>query len=189
MRLVPFDRSTLRSEDPPERVATSLRAAVSPRRRWLDAPREPFQGTVRDREFTLMFTPGRRRRRPDGPWARPVIEGKIAPAGAGSEVRLRIRPPLVLGGFTALWSVLAVLFLVGGLRIALGWGAAPAGAEPEANGAILLLGGAMLLAGQGVCLAAFRRGARRARFLLCEHLGCREVSPVPRASARLPPHT
>jgi len=180
MRLVPFERLTLRTESPPEAVQAKLVALVSQSRFTLKAPAEPFCGLVRGRHFKMMRTRrnalGLRSRRS----SMPVVVGDLVPFQGGTEVRVRIRPTASTTLFLLVWLGLLLSTAAGVLWKGAKEGLGPtvAGGQRNASpGGMLLFIGAMVAVGYGFASLSFWMEVKRVRVALCEGLGCREVEP------------
>lgn len=180
MRLVPFERLTLRTDSPPEAVQAKLLALVSQSRFTLKAPSEPFHGLVQGRHFKVIRTRrnalGLRSRRS----SMPVVVGDLVPFQGGTEVRVRIRPTASTTLFLLVW--LGLLLSTAGAVLwkgaKEGLGSPVAGGPKSASpGGMLLFIGAMVAVGYGLASISFWMEVKRARVALCEGLGCRAVEP------------
>ncbi|ABC80132.1 hypothetical protein [Anaeromyxobacter dehalogenans] len=104
MKLLPIDRTELRSTATPEELVTRLADLVT---QGHTAPQRPFRGKLQGRRFELVRNVGR-------PHA--VVLGEIATAGGGSVVRLRFRLRWALAAFLGVWFAFFSYAAVANLR-------------------------------------------------------------------------
>lgn len=168
VRLLPYERLTLRAESSVDAVEAKLGTLIATGFSF-SPPREPFRGTHRRRHFKVVRVLGRFLGLPTGNAWRPVIIGEVVPVPGGTEVRVRLRLSALAGACTALWFGMLVWFFgsmaLAGLRA--GFGAT------TREG--LLVGFGMLLAGYSLVSISFWMEVKKARRALAEGLGCREV--------------
>ncbi len=155
LKPIPFDRLTLGTPDPPDVVAARLRSAVAVGRFFLRRPAEPFRGTVAGRHFKIIRAQGMFQR--DA--SEPVISGDIVAAPEGTHVRVSMRPRIFDAAAPAFWLCVLAAWM-------------PPAAWKNKTIAVAL---AFVAALYGFFLVWFWVRANKARTLLCEHLGCREV--------------
>ncbi len=173
MRLLPFERVMLRSDDPPAVVEAKLAELIGPPRFLMFGwPEEPFRGRIEGGHFKALSLISHWR----NSW-RPVILGDIVPAVGGTEVRLRLRMTLGAAAFMAVWFGGLGLIMASVLLAVLLAGFGSGGMTPASVTAVAVVGGgfAMALAFYGLMSACFWTEANKARRLLCERLGCREM--------------
>lgn len=175
MRLLPYERLTLRSDDPPDVVQAKLATLIAPRR-WfsLKVSPQPFHGTVQGRRFKVVRIRTILGIEVDN-GSQPVIIGDVVPVTGGTEVRVRVRLQVFFGVFIAFWfgGLLQVgaSMLHAGLKY--GWNA-----EQAAGAGIgLVVFAAITLLSYTVTSVSFRTEVRKARAALCEGLACRVVEP------------
>ncbi len=156
VRLLPYQRLTLHSDNPPEVVSARLATMVLPQTFFQDMPADTFIGSIRGSHFKIMLVPPKAfpARRTPFP---PVIVGDIVRAPNGTEILLRIRFQMLPLTLTLL--CFGSLFLHPSSR---------SGSFPA------IIGGLMLIGIVGV-YKAFLAGAKRAEALLRGGLDCREV--------------
>jgi hypothetical protein len=168
VKLFPYEQLTLRASNPPEEVAARLAKMVAVKQGLWRRPPEPLCGSIRGRHFKVVriLTAAR------NSW-QPVVIGEIAPTLEGTEVWVRMRLQRVVAALTALWFggllCAATLLAWGGFR----GGFRPATRNGPAFGLAFAVG--MILLGYLLVSVAFWTEAKKARSLLCEGLGCREV--------------
>jgi len=178
VRLLPFERLTLRTESPPDVVAAKLAKLVATGWYLLTTPPEPFRGSVRGRHFKIVRVLGTFLGLPFHNSWQPVIVGDVVSAPGGTEIRVRMRLSALAGTFTALWF--SGFFWGAGLllRVGLAEGFGPSftnGREAAGAGVGLAVIGAMVLAGYAGVSVAFWTEVKKARSALREGLGCRDV--------------
>lgn len=155
--MIPYLRLTLAAADPPEVVAARLRSAVTSRRFFLRRPQRPFRGTITGRRFKLVRAQSIFQR--DG--SEPVILGDLVPVAGGTEVHIRMRPHAFDFGAPVFWLCVFALWVQ------------PGAFRDHPSFVLPFLGfGAAFYA---FLVVWFWTRAKRARALLCEHMGCREV--------------
>jgi hypothetical protein len=188
VRFLPFERSTLRSEAPPEVVEARLAGIMVDWRSWPSTPPEPLRGAMTGGTFkAIRVLEGYRSssfRAPAAPgtWTRNawdvVVVGNIQAVPAGTEVQVLLRLHGLVAVFTVCWF--------GGLLYGSGrslWLGVTDGFGPHFRDG-------QAVAGEGVGLAvmvammlvvylgmtiAFWDGAKKVKALLCERLGCHQV--------------
>ncbi len=170
VKLLPYERLTLRTSESPDVVVARLEKLVAVGHFFLTNPPEPFRGTVDGRHFkiarVLGTVLGLRHR---NSW-QPVIVGEIVPAVDGAEVRVVMRLHALVAVFTALWfaGVLSGVAVFASKVARDGFGAAGGG----------LLGPcAMAAFGYALVSWSFWSEVRRAKALLRDGLGWAEVRP------------
>ena len=174
VRVLPFQRLRFHIDAPAEVVENRLGAMVASGRFYVRSPPQPFRGTIQGAHFKVM--------RVLGAWARnswqPVIVGTIVPVPDGTEVRVRMRLHLLVAAFMSIWF--------GGLLCATGppvWRAlarrfgSDARTVGSSGGADLALVAAIALAGYAIMSISFWTEVSRARTLLRDGLGCRDLEP------------
>ncbi len=167
MRVLPYERLTLRTSESPEAVASRLETLVAVGWFFLKNPPQPFRGTINGRRFKIVRLLGTfLGLRYHNSW-QPVILGEIAPASEGTEVRVKMRPNAFVAAFTALWFGLLVVFLASSIGIALSRGF-------EAAAPLMLAVCGMGLLGYTLMSVAFWSEVKKARALLREGLRCGE---------------
>ena len=158
MKLLPCERLTLGTADPPDVVAARVRSAVAAGRLFLRRPAQPFRGTVTGRHFKIVRAQGLFER--DS--SEPVIVGDILPVPEGTEVRIRMRPRILDFVAPFFWLCIFALWM-------------PAGTWENRKAVFVAL--AFVGALYGFRVVWFWVRAKRTRTLLCERFGCREVEP------------
>ncbi|ABS27850.1 hypothetical protein Anae109_3670 [Anaeromyxobacter sp. Fw109-5] len=113
----------------------------------------------------------------------PVILGDIAPFAGGTEVRVKMRLSLLVGAFMALWFGVLLTVAVIFLRVGFAEGFGPSGRAAGVGVGLAVVGG-MMLTGYSLMSFFFWTEVRKARRILCEALGCREVEAVKRLVRR-----
>jgi hypothetical protein len=166
VRLLPYERLTLRSDDSPEVVRARLATLVTAKWFYLKRPPEPFRGSIQGRHFKVVRVLGSSVGKRNS-W-QPVIIGDIAPAPSGTEIRCRMRLPLPVAAFMVFWF--------GSLL----WGAAKMFLAGQREGVLWFGFGAMLLGGYAAMSLSFWPEVNKARAALCDGLGCRVVEQTNR---------
>ncbi len=188
MRLLPFERLTLRTDSPPDVVEAKLANLVATRRFSLTAPPEPFRGSIRGRHFKVVRVLGTFLGLPTYNSWQPVIEGDFVPVPGGTEVRVRMRLSAFVGAFTAFWfgGLLwgAGMLLKAGLTEGFGPSTARNGREAAGAGVGLAFIGAMVLAGYALVSVSFWTEVKKARRALREGLGFGDEEPGNRLMRR-----
>ena len=159
MRLLPYERLTLRSDDPPDIVQSKLAGLVTTKRFYLKRQPQPFRGTVQRRHFKVGWAP--RISLGQGHSPRPVIIGDIAPAPSGTKIQARMRLALPDAVGISVWFV-AVL-----------GGAAYTAFRQTVSGAGWVGVAVVALLGYTGMSLTFWPEVKKARAALCEGLGCR----------------
>lgn len=173
MRLLPYERLTLRSDDPPDVIRAKLATLVTTKWFFLKCPPQPFRGSVQCRHFKVVRVLGTfLRPRGHNGW-QPVIVGDITPAPSGSEVRVRMRLSFPAGAFAVVWF--GILFVMG---TAVAWRFLVEGFEPTSVAVLglwLAVMGAIGFLVYASLIRTFWTEVQRARSTLCDGLGCRLV--------------
>jgi hypothetical protein len=175
VRLLPYDRLTLQGDQPIEMVEAKLASSVATRWFSLRTPPQPFRGTVKGRQFRITRVPGTFLGLPSRNSWRPVIVGSIVPAPAGTEVRIRFRLQYFVAAFMTFWF--AFLFF-GLVMTTVGPHNGKREAGGEAFGPVVM--GAMAIVAYAMMSVSFWAEVKKAKVLLCECLGCREVGTARR---------
>lgn len=165
MRLLPYERLTLRSDDPADVVQAKLATLVTTRRFYLKRQPQPFRGAVQRRHFKVVRAP--RIRLGQGHSFQAVIIGDIAPAPSGTEIQVRMRLALPDAVGISVWF----LALLGA--------AAYTGFRQVSGGGWVGLGVLALIGYTGTSMM-FWPEVKKARAALCDGLGCRVVEQANR---------
>ncbi len=168
MKLLPYERLTLRTSEAPEAVVARLAKMVAVGWFFLKNPSQPFRGTLAGRHFKIVRLLGTfLGLRYRNSW-QPVIVGEIVPAPAGTEVRVKMRLHAFVAVFTAAWF--AGLFFGLGLWL---WTVLRRGFDAVGPG--ILVGCAMGFFAYALISFSFWSEVKKARALLREGLSCREI--------------
>jgi hypothetical protein len=170
VKVLPYERLTLRTSEPPDAVVARLEKMVAKGWFFWTNPPQPFRGRITGRHFELVrllgTVLGLRKR---NSW-QPVIIGDAVPAVDGTEVRVRMRPHAFVAVFTGAWFAGVLWGVAWFLSIVVRDGFDAAG------GGLL---GTCAMAGFGYALVSwsFWSEVKRARAILCAGLGCAELPP------------
>ena len=183
MRLLPFERLTLRTDSSPEAVEAKLASLVATTWYSPSPPPEPFRGSVQGRHFKVVRVLETVRGLPTYNAWQPLIIGDIAPVAGGTRVRVRMRLRAPVGAFMAFWFGGLLWGAAMILRAGLLEGFGPSGHAAGA-GVGLAFVGALMLAGHALMSVSFWAEVKRALRALSEGLGCPEAEPVNRLVRR-----
>jgi hypothetical protein len=112
MRVLPYERFTMKSPLSVDEVVHRLRNGVAPMTFSLRRPPQPFQGSVRGDTFVIHRVLGYRNS------FRPEISGRIAPGRSGSAIEVTMTLHPVVAVFMGIWlTAAAAIFVAFGVAV------------------------------------------------------------------------